>query len=123
MTDYVKNDLCADDKLDAVAIPAGLPKHVNASVPTNTNILQITATDPKATVAQVTANAFAKAYVDRRLLGAVEFVQGQLVPLNNLKSTLTKQIADLNHKLYVAVLSGSPGAGALATEISNVGSR
>jgi capsular exopolysaccharide synthesis family protein len=122
VTDYVKNDLCADDKLDAVAIPAGLPKRVAASVPTNTNILQITATDPKATVAQVTANAFAKAYVDRRLLGAVEFVQGQLVPLNNLKTTLTKQIADLNHKLYVAILAGQNGA-AFATQISNVGSQ
>lgn len=123
VTDYVSKDLCADDKLAAVAIPEGLPKHVSATVPTNTNILQITASDPKATVAQVTANAFAKAYVDRRLLGAVEFVQGQLVPLDKLKSTLNTELADLNHKLYEAILSGASGAGAFATQISNVGSQ
>src|SRR5262249_30985306 len=118
--DY-KPPLCELDKLDAVPVPAGLVKSVNANAGQTSTILEISATDPKRLTAQRLAEAFARSYVGVRTLQAEEYVNRGRAPIQAQIARLQPQLNQLYARIQAILESGQQATqlSALAGQLSD----
>lgn len=82
----------AADALHSAASPSELMRHVGVSVPSNTEILEISYSSPSPITAQRTAQAFADAYLDFKRSEA-------LATYRSVSSSIQGEINDLQQKL------------------------
>jgi succinoglycan biosynthesis transport protein ExoP len=88
-------------RLDLSTSSQGLLGSLSVEVATNTEILEITYTDPNPETARLRADAFARAYIDfrrqqaqNRLLAVSEGIQTQINRLNNQLTSLNERISE-----------------------------
>jgi len=82
----------AAEELDARTSPTDLLEQISVSVPTNTQILEITFSDPDPAAAQDGAQAFADAYLEFKTSQALE-------AFTSVRAGIQKRIQDLQAKL------------------------
>jgi capsular exopolysaccharide synthesis family protein len=119
-SDY-KPPLCSLHQLDAVPVPAGLVKSVNANVGQTSTIMEISASDPKRLNAQRLAEAFARAYVGVRTLQAQQYVDNGRQPIEGQIARFQPQLNSLYSRIQHLLELNIPATqlSALANKLSD----
>ena len=92
----------ASDEIELPQSPEGLVQHLEVSVPGETQVLQVTFSDPDPLRAQEGAAAFTDAYLSYKTEQATQAIQQLRNPLESQIDELAAQIADIDARAATA---------------------
>jgi tyrosine-protein kinase len=101
---------------------ATLLKHVEVSVVENSNVLQVSYSDPKSSQTALLANAFAHAYIEYKDSVAQQQYTASRKPLEDEINTLTRTRNDLGNRI-AQLPEGNPTAQSLISQANQIDSQ